>query len=40
MYINPFLAGVLATIGVEIVSIILWAIVYSGKGNDDNDETK
>lgn len=40
MYINPFLAGVLATIGVEIVSIILCAIVYSGKGKDDNDETK
>ena len=40
MYINPFLAGVLATIGVETISIILLAIVYSGKGKDDHDEAK
>lgn len=38
MYINPFLAGVLATIGVELIFIIICAIVYTGK--DDDDEAK
>ena len=31
MYINPFLAGVLATLFVETVAIIVWAIC-KGRG--------
>ena len=27
MYINPFVAGVLATVGTEMVLIIAWAII-------------
>ena len=31
MYINPFLAGVLATIGVEAIVFIVWSIIYAKK---------
>ena len=29
MYINPFLAGVLATIGAELAAMLIWAIVLT-----------
>ena len=29
MYINPFVAGVLATIGVEILLIIVYALIVT-----------
>ena len=29
MYINPFLAGVLATIGVEILLMIVYALIVT-----------
>lgn len=29
MYINPFLAGVLSTIFVELVVLIVWAYFYN-----------
>lgn len=28
MYINPFVAGVLATLGVEIVLLVLYAVTH------------
>lgn len=28
MYINPFLAGVLATLGAEIVLLVLYAVTH------------
>lgn len=31
MYINPFLAGVLATILVEMAAILIWAVIYNKK---------
>lgn len=31
MYINPFLAGVLAVIGVEIIALIIYALADSNK---------
>ncbi len=34
MYINPFLAGILATVMVEIVALIVIAFVKVGKGGD------
>lgn len=44
MYINPFLAGVLATIGVEMLIIFVAslasAIIEDSHKEDDNDETK
>lgn len=32
MYINPFLAGVIATILAEITLLLLWAFYYAVKG--------
>lgn len=29
MYVNPFLAGVLCTIGLELLFVVLWAILSS-----------
>lgn len=44
MYINPFLAGVLATIGFEMLIIFIFSlvsvIVEDSRKEDDNDETK
>ena len=47
MYINPFVAGVLATLGVEIVLLVLYAVTHMeqhwqskarrGKGNAKQD---
>lgn len=34
MYINPFVAGILATLMVEIVALIVIAFVKVGKGGD------
>jgi hypothetical protein len=33
MYINPFLAGVLFTIIVEILAVIVWAMTLESKEN-------
>ena len=33
MYVNPFWFGVLATIGVEIVTVIVCAIVLAGRSD-------
>lgn len=30
MYINPFLAGILATIGTELLLIVIVALILSG----------
>lgn len=32
MYINPFLAGVFTTIGVEFVALFVWAIILAVRG--------
>lgn len=41
MYINPFLAGVLATIGFEILGIVICSVWYVAKHEkDDNNEAK
>lgn len=41
MYINPFLAGILATIGSEILCVVVWSVWYVAKHEkDDNNETK
>ena len=31
MYINPFLAGVLATVGVELIALVVWSLVTAGR---------
>lgn len=31
MYINPFLAGVLATVGTEMLALIIYALIKSKK---------
>lgn len=31
MYINPFLAGVLATVGVELIVLVVYALVTAGR---------
>ena len=31
MYINPFVAGVLCTVGLELLALVLAAIVQSGR---------
>lgn len=36
MYIDPFVAGILCTIGVELILCVVWAIV-SGKKNNKNN---
>ena len=33
MTINPFLAGVLATLFAEMVVIIVWAVLHANKDN-------
>lgn len=33
MYINPFWAGVLTTIVVEVLVFIAWVAIYAGKNN-------
>lgn len=38
MYIDPFLAGVLCTIGVELIMLVVGAILYGIKRKDDNQE--
>ena len=38
MYIDPFLAGVLATIFVELGALTFFAIVKSVGGNDENED--
>lgn len=35
MYIHPFVAGVLATLGVEMALLIVWAMLRCG--NDDDE---
>ena len=32
MYINPFLAGVLTTIGVELAAVFVWAVILTVRG--------
>lgn len=34
MYINPFVAGVLATVLAEIVALVVYAIAKGGWSND------
>jgi hypothetical protein len=35
MYIPPFVAGVLATLGIEMVLLILWAVLRCGNNDDE-----
>ncbi len=40
MYIHPFVAGVLATLGLEmvlLVLLILWAALRCGSNTDDDE---
>lgn len=33
MYINPFLAGILCTIGAELLICVAWAFISGNKNN-------
>ena len=35
MYIPPFVAGVLATLGAEMVLLIVWAMLRCGNNDDE-----
>ena len=35
MYISPFVAGVLATLGAEMVLLIVWAMLRCGNNDDE-----
>jgi hypothetical protein len=35
MYIHPFVAGVLATLGVEMALLIVWAMLRGGNNDDE-----
>lgn len=35
MYINPFVAGVLTTIGVELAGLFILAVLKGGSSNGD-----
>lgn len=37
MYIHPFVAGVLATLGLEMVLLILWAALRCSSNTDDDE---
>lgn len=37
MYIPPFAAGVLATLGAEMVLLIVWAMLRCGNNTDDDE---
>lgn len=34
MYLNPFVAGVLATVMVELIILVIAAILYGGGGEE------
>lgn len=38
MYIHPFLAGVLTTIGVELILIVAWAAVIAYQTSKKEDK--
>lgn len=40
MYINPFLAGVLSTIGVELIALIAYALAITSHKEDKDETTK
>lgn len=35
MYIPPFVAGVLATLGIEMALLIVWAMLRGGNNDDE-----
>lgn len=40
MYINPFLAGVLSTIGVELIALIAYALAITSHKEDEDEAAK
>lgn len=36
MYIDPFVAGILCTIGAELLISVVWAFVSGSKNNKNN----
>lgn len=37
MYINPFVAGVLATLFAELVALVIGTVIINARGGDDDE---